>query len=180
MYLWCYQVTTFSELINKTNFHILFNDQEETLIANSFLAVLTLDALQEVKITTVAAGVLFILLSTLWPCAWVLNQWNKSCGCSYAPLIGYTWLLSLLYSGVVGALVFGVNEHYDCIHYCKNCTFTRHQYDPCEFVEMSLWTLVVMVALMVAFLLVCCICCSCRCSCKRESQRSFAPLWNAP
>lgn len=136
----------------------------------TILSVLTLDALQTVKITTVAAGVIFVLLSILWPCAWLWNQWNMTCGCSYAPLIGYTWLLSLAYTFVVGALTSGVNEHYSCIHFCKNCTFEITDRYPCEFVQMSLWTLMAMFVLMLVFIVISCVYCCC-CPTNREPRR---------
>ena len=136
----------------------------------SHITVLTLDALQTVKITTMAAGVIFVLLSILWPCAWLWNQWSMTCGCSYSPLIGYSWLLSLAYTFVAGALAFGVNEHYDCIHFCTNCTFDQNEHDPCEFVQVSLWTLIAMVVLMLVFILISCVY-FCYCSFDREPRR---------
>ena len=140
-------------------------------------AVLTLDALYQVKITTIAAGVLFVLLSILWPCTWLWNQYNKTCGCSYAPLITYTWMLTLAYTTIMGALLFGVNEHYDCIHFCHNCTFTKNEQYRCEYVEVSLWTLVAMLALMALFLVVTCVYCFFHClSCDKEPRRSYTLL----
>ena len=133
--------------------------------------------------TTVAAGSLFVLISILWPCAWLWNQWNMTCGCSYAPLVTYTWLLSLLYTGVMGALLFGVSEHYQCIHFCNDCpwdngndTLTFGENDdpryPCHFAMMSVWVLVAMLALVVAVFLLACIYCIGTCVlCNREPRR---------
>jgi hypothetical protein len=140
------------------------------------LSLLTVDKLLPVKLTMVAAGILFILLSLLWPCGWLWNQWNKTCSCSYAPFIAYTWALSLLYTAIVGALVFGVNEHYSCIHFCKNCTFDReNDRYPCEFVQMSLWTLLAMLCLMVAVVFTTCCYWCCNSSCTKE-RRNYNTL----
>ncbi|CAI8051736.1 hypothetical protein GBAR_LOCUS28311 [Geodia barretti] len=140
------------------------------------LSFLTLDKLQPVKLAVVASGIVFVLLSLLWPCGWLWNQWNKTCGCSYAPFVAYTWTLSLVYTAVVGALVFGVNEHYDCIHYCKNCTFEKSERYPCEFVQMSLWTMMTMMALMVVVVFVSFCYCCCGSSCKKDSGQGYTTL----
>lgn len=140
---------------------------------------MTLNALYEIKLTTIAAGIVFLLLSALWPCAWLWNQWNITCGCSYTPLVTYTWLLSVVYTAIVGALVFGVNENYDCVHFCTNCTFSEDPHYKCEFVEMSLWTMMAMILLMLVFVLVACIYCVCQCfACFREdySHRNYSLL----
>ena len=135
-----------------------------------------------VKLTVVAAGFVFVLLSLLWPCGWLWNQWNKTCGCSYAPFVSYVWALSLVYTAIVGALVFGVYEHYDCIHLCKNCTFYEDQKQPanepypCQFVQASLWTLVIMGSLMMTVVFVgFCYCC-CNSSCRRR-RNGYDTLW---
>ena len=140
-------------------------------------SVLTLDKLQPVKLTVVAAGVVFVLVSLLWPCGWLWNQWNKTCGCSFAPFLAYTWALSLVYTAIVGALIFGVNEHYSCIHFCKNCTFSmdEHYPYPCQFVQMSLWTLVAMIALMIAVVFITFCYCCCNCSCRKQ-RRGYSML----
>lgn len=148
------------------------------------MLVISLPFLLEVKLTTAAAGALFILFSVLWPCAWLWNQWNMTCGCSYAPFIAYTWVLSIAYATIVGALMFGVNEHYDCIHFCENCpcnncTFSEKDVRyPCEFVEVSLWVLVAMVALAVLCVILSCCYCFCNCfSCRKEPRsRRYAML----
>ena len=149
-----------------------FSEFSQTVI---YISVITVDALLQVKVTTIVAGFLFVLLSLLWPCTWVWNQCNKSCGCSYAPLVCYTWLLSLLYAAVVGALALAVNEHYECIHFCKNCTFESTDEYQCQYVQVSLWTLIGMVVLALVFALVSCVCC-CLCSGKEERPRRYDTL----
>lgn len=92
----------------------------------------------------------------------------------------------MLYFGVVGALAISVIDHYECVHFCKNCPTNSTDVDNrdlCTYVRVPFWVLLAMSALAVAFILVSCVCCVSR-SCKnvriivrRETQRSVEHYW---
>ena len=136
-------------------------------------AVIHLEIMMTANITTVVAGVVFVLISFLWPCSWVWDRCNRDTGCSYTPLVCYSWLLSLLYFGVIGALVTSVIEHRDCIYSCNDCPNNSTGVDNwCDmYVRVPFFMLAVMVALAVGFILLSCVCCTCI-SCERETRRT--------
>ena len=87
----------------------------------------------------------------------------------------------MLYFGVVGALAISVIDHYECVHFCKECPTNSTDVDNrdlCSYVRVPFWVLLAMSALAVAFILISCVCCvsrSCknvRISIRRETQRS--------
>lgn len=139
-----------------------------------FLVALYLEVFLRIKIATLAAGVVFLMLSSLWPCSWMWNEWNQRCECSFAPLLCYMWSISLLYVGTIGALAVSVSEHYDCIRFCNNCTFDATEYKNCAYAEMPLWVLVGMAVLAIVVLVVgCSFCCF-----QQVKRATYGNMWN--
>ncbi len=106
------------------------------------------EPLEQAKYLTVAAGGMFVFLSTLWPCAWYWHRQNQRRSWRFTPVLCYALILSLFYVGIAAALASQVYEH----------TFDA---DCGGFAVFPFWVLVPMAVLLVAVTICSIVLCVC-------------------
>ncbi len=114
--------------------------------------------LKETKVLTVAAGGMFVFLSTLWPCAWYWHRKGRQSNWLFTPVLFYAMVLALFYVGIAGALAAQVKEHFQW----DSSSSWGDAYDCSHGALVPFWVLVPMAALLVVITLcstVLCVCC---------------------
>ncbi len=111
--------------------------------------------LEQAKYLTVAAGGMFVFLSTLWPCAWYWHRQNQRRSWRFTPVLCYALILSLFYVGIAAALASQVYEHRSVVD--------------CSFSVLPFWVLIPMAVLLVAIT----ICSTLLCVCYRAAGSFF-------
>lgn len=104
---------------------------------------------------TIAAGGVFVFLSTLWPCAWYWYQQSQRRSCQFTPVLFYALILCLFYVGVAAALASQVYKHFDVVR-------DREHHGCDNLATMPFWVVSAMAVLLVFFVLcsgLVCLCC---------------------
>ncbi len=126
--------------------------------------------LKETKVLTVAAGGIFVFLSTLWPCAWYWHHKGRQSNWQFTPVLLYAMVLALFYVGIAAALASQVKEHFHLIrhsdheHFQWNSSSSGGYPYNCDHdgALVIFWVFVPMEALLVVITLcsiLLCVCC---------------------
>ena len=64
------------------------------------------------QVSIILCGTALILISLFWPLAWTCNKFERNRRRNFGVLFFYGWLVSLFYSGAVGALAVSISDEY--------------------------------------------------------------------